>query len=141
MSLIDGFAAAATPRPKASRKPRKRTPPFSLRLNEEEKTRLVAEANGTPLGTYIKAKAMGAPLRARRSGLAVEDRKALAQALALLGQSRISSNLNQLAHAANVGVLPVTLETEEALMEACAEVSDIRRLLMSALGLKPERAP
>ena len=141
MSLRDGFTDAAAPRPRASRKSRKRTPPFSLRLNEEEKARLIAEANGAPLGTYIKAKAMGAPLRARRTGLAVADRKALAQALALLGQSRISSNLNQLAHAANVGVLPVTPETEEALMEACAEVSDIRRLLMSALGLKPERAP
>ncbi len=141
MSLTDGFTDASAPRPKVTAKRRKRTPPFSLRLNEEEKARLLAEASGTPLGTYIKAKAMGAPLRARRSGLAALDRKALAQTLALLGQSRISSNLNQLAHAANLGVLPVTPETEEELLEACAEVADIRRLLMTALGLKPGSAP
>jgi hypothetical protein len=47
----------------------------------------------------------------RRSGLAIEGRKALAQALALLGRSRLSSNLNQLAHAANIGTLPIDLDT------------------------------
>ncbi|MBV1800154.1 hypothetical protein [Siccirubricoccus sp. G192] len=50
------------------------------------------------------------PLRLRRTGLAVEDRQALAKALALLGESRLSSNLNQLAHMASIGALPVTPE-------------------------------
>ena len=122
-------------------KPRRRASPFSLRLSEAEKARLVAEAKGTPLGTYIKAKVMGAPLRARRSGPAVEDRKALAQALALLGQSRFASNLNQLAHAIHLGILPLTPETEAELREACTAVVDMRRLLIGALGLKTGSAP
>lgn len=122
--------------------PPKRPPPFSLRLSEDERARLAGEAAGAPLGTYIKAKLLGdAPLRTRRTGLAVEDRKALGQVLGVLGASRIANNLNQLAHAANVGALPVSPELEAELMAVLGEVREIRRLLLTALGLKPEGAP
>lgn len=121
---------------------RRRLPPFSLRLTEAERARLIREAGGAPLGAYIKAKALGdPPLRMRRTGLAVEDRQALAQALALLGSSRIASNLNQLAHAANIGTLPITPETEADLREALRDVRGLRYLLLLALGFKPEAAP
>ena len=117
----------------------KRPAPFSLRLSEDERARLAGEAAGAPLGTYLKAKLLGdAPVRTRRTGLAVEDRKALGQVLGLLGSSRIANNLNQLAHAANVGALPVSPELEADLMATLAEVREIRRLLLVALGLKPE---
>lgn len=120
-------------------KRRKRDAPFAIRLSKDERARLVDEAKGLPLGTYIKAKVLGVPpLRLRRSGLAVEDRRSLAQALALLGRSRIANNLNQLAHAANIGALPMTPETEDELRDALEGVRAIRRLLMAALGLKPE---
>jgi hypothetical protein len=121
---------------------KKRLPPFSLRLSAEERTRLVDEAAGAPLGSYIKAKVLGSvlPVRMRRTGLAIEDRTALAQALALLGRSRISNNLNQLAHLANVGALPMTPETEAELCTTLADVREMRRLLMTALGLKMEVA-
>lgn len=122
---------------------KKRLAPFSLRLSEDERARLIAEAKGAPLGAYIKAKVLdlAPPLRMRRTGLAIEDRQALAQVLALLGRSRLSSNLNQLAHAANIGALPITPETEDELREALADVRTIRRLLMTALGLNPEDSP
>jgi len=124
-------------RPARERKPR--PAPFSLRLNEDERARLADEAKGAPLGAYIKAKALGGPsLRVRRSGLPIEDRQALAQALALLGRSRISSNLNQLAHAVNIGSLPVTPETEAELAATLRDVREIRRLLVAALGLEGE---
>lgn len=146
MRLSGTFNPTAQSRP--NRKPSdnqkvRRSPPFSLRLSENERARLRAAAGGTPLGAFIKAKALGdgLPVRMRRTGLAVEDRKSLARALALLGQSRIASNLNQLAHAANVGVLPMTPETEAELAAALRDVRAIRRLLMAALGLKPEAAP
>jgi hypothetical protein len=101
--------------------------------------RLLKEAAGVPPGTYIKAKALGGmPLR---TGATVEDRKALAQLLALLGQSRLSSNLNQLAHAANIGTLPMTPETEEHLSAAVRSVVEMRTLLVAALGLKAEGRP
>ena len=138
MSLTDAFNPreySQTSRSRPSPPREKRPAPFSLRLNEAERTRLTDEAAGEPLGAYIKAKALGEP-PLRRMG--IEDRKALAKALALLGQSRLSSNLNQLAHAANIGSLPLTPETEAFLLAALKDVREIRRLLVRALGLKPE---
>lgn len=121
---------------------KKRLAPFSIRLSEDERARLAMEAAGAPLGAYIKAKALGAPpLRSRRTGLRVEDRVALAKGLALLGRSRLANNLNQLAYAVNIGSLPVTPETEEELFAAARDVRALRRLFLTALGLKPEDAP
>ena len=140
MSLSDAFNSKGHSQTSRSRpsKPRKKRPaPFSIRLSEAERARLAVEAAGAPLGAYIKAKALGeAPLRMRRTGHAVEDRQALAQALALLGKSRIANNLNQLAWAVNIGSLPVTPESEEDLRETLLAVQDMRRLLMTALGMK-----
>lgn len=125
-----------------ARQRKKRPAPFSLRLSEEERARLAMEAAGAPLGAYIKAKVLGTPpIRQRRSGHSIEDRQALAQALALLGRSRVSNNLNQLAYAVNIGALPVTPETEEDLRAALQAVRDMRALLLKALGHKPGDAP
>lgn len=136
MPLSDDFSAVAAPpeNPKPGRK--RRLPPFSLRLSEAERARLAADAAGAPLGAYVKLKLFDgmAVGRKRRKGIAVEDRQALAQALALLGRSRLSSNLSQLAQAASIGVLPVTPETETYLLETLEDVRDIRRLLLTGLG-------
>lgn len=121
---------------------RKRPPPFTIRLTADERARLATDAAGLPLATYIKATLFNAnPPRIRRTGLSIADRKAHAQALAILGRSHLASNLNLLAHAVNIGVLPVTPETEAALYEAVCDVREIRRLLMTALGVKPEGGP
>lgn len=136
MSVITDFSAAAAPSENTKPK-RKRPAPFSVRLSADERTRLIDEAAGAPLGAYIKAKALGMPaLRMRRTGHSVEDRKALAQALAMMGRSRLSNNLNQIAHAVNIGVLPVTPETEAELYAALEDVRHIRRLLVQSLGLR-----
>ncbi|ABA03993.1 hypothetical protein Nwi_0727 [Nitrobacter winogradskyi Nb-255] len=120
--------------------PKKRLPPFSIRLSPEERARLAVEAAGAPLGAYIKARVLGTvPVeRKRRKVLTIKDREALAQALALLGRSHLSSNLNQLAYAANIGSLLVTPETEADLRAALADVRELRRLLLTALGFRPE---
>ncbi len=146
MSLSGAFhtQAAATPPKKSKRAKRDKSPsPFSLRLSAEERARLAVEAAGAPLGTYIRAKLLGEPVpaRVRKSGISIADRRALAQLIALLGRSRVFSNLNQLAHAANTGSLPVTAETEAALAHALADLHEIRALLLISLGLKPEAQP
>lgn len=140
MSLDGVFSpAAAQPSRHPATKP-PRPAPFSLRLSDAERARLVTEAAGAPLGAYIKAKVLGSapPVRMRRTGLAIADRKALAQLVAIFGRSRLFSNLNQLAHAANCGALPATQETEAELVAALRDLQDIRRLLLIALGLKPD---
>lgn len=111
-------------------------PPFSLRLSFEERARLQEMAEGQPLGGYIRARLLDQ--QTKRRGSSIRDREALAQVLGLLGQSRLSNNLNQLAKLANIGSLPLTPETEAELRAAAAEVMAIRRLLVSALGLKAE---
>ena len=144
MSLSGGFRKSAErQRQEAAKEQPKRLPPFSLRLSDEERQMLIVEADGAPLGTYIKAKVLGdaRPLRMRRTGGAVEDRQALGQVLAMLGRSRLASNLTQLAHLAHVGALALTPETEAELREAYRDIRDIRRLLLTALGMRPEDGP
>ncbi len=145
MSLSDTFSAVGIPQAydKSAEKPkRKRPAPFSIRLGDADRARLAMEAAGAPLGAYIKAKVLsGQPIRSRRTGLVVQDRAALAKGLALLGRSRLANNLNQLAYAANIGSLPITPETEEALRDALRDIRELRRLFMFALGLKEETAP
>jgi hypothetical protein len=95
MSLTDNFelrSSGIEPANPAPGKRRKREAPFAIRLSKDERARLERDAAGAPLGAYIKAKVFGTapPVRMRRTGLAVEDRQALAQALALLGRSRLT---------------------------------------------------
>jgi len=56
--------------------------------------------------------------------------------LAALGNSRLSSNLNQIAKAANRGALPVTEELSLDLQSACLDIRAMRMALMMALGFQ-----
>lgn len=114
--------------------------PFSLRLTFEERAALEQAAGDMPLGAYIRSQMFqGKKARTRRRyKRPVKDHQALGQLLGALGEARLANNLNQLAKAANTGSLPVTPETEKALREACAEIHQMRSLLMRALGFSPE---
>jgi len=116
------------------------TPPFSIRLSFEERAKLEAAAAGQPLGAFIRETLFGSDMqpRRRRGKEPVADHQVLAQVLAALGASRLSSNLNQLAHSANIGALPVLPETEEALQDACEDIRRMRRMLMISLGHQGE---
>lgn len=117
----------------------KKLPPFSLRLTFEERARLEELAGDEPLGSYIKRKVFngnGAGIKRARSRVRrpIKDEKRLAQVLAILGQSRIANNLNQLAKSANLRTLPVIPEVERDIRRACANVALMRRELLRALG-------
>jgi hypothetical protein len=109
---------------------------FSLRLTFEERAMLERAAGDMLLGAYIRGELFrGKNTRRRRPRKQpVRDYQALGQLLGQLANARLANNLNQLAKAANTGSLPVTPETEKALREACAEVQQMRTLLMAALG-------
>ena len=117
-------------------------PPFSLRLTYAERARLEQDADGKPLGAYIREKLLGsaAEPRKRRGNSPVRDKEALGRVMGALGGSRLSANLNQLAKAVNTGSLPVTPETEAELQEACQAVAEMRVDLLRALG-GPEDGP
>jgi hypothetical protein len=76
----------------------------------------------------------GGGRRRPRDRKPVADQQAMARALALLGQSRIANNLNQLAHHANMGRLPVDDATVARIDEAYAFVVSLRQALLLALG-------
>lgn len=124
--------------PTNSRKNNKIPTPFSLRLTFEERAALEQEARDEPLGAYIRKKLLGGKRKPRRrrsrTRKPLKDEKALGELLGKLGESRLASNVNQLAKAANSGSLPVTPDTEKALQNACNDVRAMRMLLMQALG-------
>ncbi|AUW58034.1 hypothetical protein C1T17_07870 [Sphingobium sp. SCG-1] len=111
----------------------------SVRLTFEEKARLDQDAAGVTTSSYLRSRIFDShnPSPRRRGKSPVKDHQLLAQLLGKLGESRLSSNLNQLARMANSGSLPVTPDTEAALISAAFEVKDIRRILLVALNLEP----
>jgi hypothetical protein len=114
-----------------------RSKPLSIRFTAAEKARLGELAGSIPLSQFIRDRALGDATDARaRVRQPLKDAEPLGRLLGLLGQSRLSSNLNQLAKAANQGSLPVTKEVEDDLRTACAHVFEMRMLLLKALGLK-----
>lgn len=116
-----------------------RASPFSIRLTKEEKARLSDRAGKVPLGPFIRSLILNENEDRRRPSKRqhpVRDAALLGQILGLLGRSHLSSNLNQIAKAANLGALPLTEDVEADLRRACADVFAIRRLLLVGLGLK-----
>lgn len=111
--------------------------PVSLRVTFEEKANLEKAAAGMSLSAYIRWKLFDptSPPPHRRGVFPIKDHRALAQLLAMLGQSRLANNVNQLAKAANSGSLPLTPDTEEALLTAVREVAEMRALLIKALDV------
>ncbi|WP_182086776.1 hypothetical protein [Aureimonas sp. ME7] len=120
----------------------KRPAPFSIRLTKSDRARLALEAAGAPLGAYIKAKILGAPpVRTYRTTLTVQDQASLAQLVTVLGRAKLFQNLSELADLARSGSLLIDETTTRQIESALADVAEMRRLLMSALGLKAtERA-
>lgn len=131
--LSTKFTVAAAKRPK-----KKRLPPLSFRATEEERALLREWAGSRPVGAYIRETLFGdqASPRRRKVRRPSVDQEALSKALALLGQSRLSSNMNQIAKAANMGALPVSPDLHEELNAACADVRQMRQALIEALDLK-----
>lgn len=105
----------------------------------DEKARLENDAAGMSLSSYIRWRFFDPnfPPPRRRGVAPIKDHQALAELLAKLGQSRLSNNLNQLARSANSGSLPLTPETEAAIVAASTEITHMRQLLIEALNVEP----
>ena len=127
----------------------KRQPPLSLRLTFAERAALDAMAGSQPLSSFIKNKVFGGstgPGPGLNLGMGAVSRRVdtkerlLAQILAKLGDSELGPSMNELAAAAKTGSLYVTDLVEGQLVQACADVAEIRLLLLEALG-KRRAAP
>lgn len=129
------FKRAAAPSPSPQQ-----ASPFSIRFTADERAYLDAKAGNKPLGAYIRDVLLGDYGEKRGSYRKPKtDETQAAAILAERGRSRMPSNLNQLAKAANCGTLDVSEDTEAQLQMACAAVIAMREALFIALGLKPAR--
>ncbi len=139
-SFVEANETGGLVRPSRSAKT-KREAPFSLRLSIEEKNHLKSAAGNLPLATYIKARMFeDLPAVPRQHTPRRCDKALLGKVLAALGASRLSSNLNQIAHVANLGTMPMDDELTTALQTACADIRLIRNTLMKALGHRKYKA-
>jgi len=137
--LKDLFNSAATNAEDNSQTDSKTRSPFSLRLTAEEKAILKEQAGGRPLGSYIRSRLLGDKVQKRRkTRMPSTDHQKLALVLSELGKSRLASNMNQLAKAANIGVIDTSDGVIADLEDACRSISQMREILIVALGLKPE---
>lgn len=122
------------------KKPAKRPAPISVRVTESERVLLenFANAAGVSISAYIKWRvfASDTPKPKSHGKAPIKDFTALGNILGELGQSEIAPSLTQLADAAKSGSLPVTMETEAELLKATTAISEIRTMLIQALGLK-----
>ena len=131
------FIAASHPVPAKKKRPA----PFSMRFTDEERAKLDRDAGNRSWASYIRERLFGNEAVPRRSGQRkiqkpTVDNEAVARALGELGRSRLASNMNQIAKAANMGLLPVTPELAQELNQACDDIRLIRRALIAAAGLK-----
>jgi hypothetical protein len=99
-SLTCEFNAAVDAPAKSKRTKQSDVSPLVIRVTAEEREWLRIFAVGMTLSAYVRACVFGheAKQRKRRAKKTVADKKAVAEALALLGQSRIANNLNQFAY-------------------------------------------
>ena len=117
-----------------------RTRPIPIRFTESEVAYLRKKAGKLPLSTYMRQELLGpkGKDKDRKQRQPNVNQKEISALLASLGQSRLPSNLNQLAKAVNMGTLDVSRDTEQQLLEASEAVLAMRNALFIALGLKPE---
>lgn len=118
-------------------KARRSTKPIPIRFTETELAYLKSKAGKKPLSTYCREQLLGDKVEKRKTSRAprIEDSQ-YAALLAALGQSHLSSNLNQLAKHANMGTLDVSQSVEEQLQDAHLAVLAMRDALVTALGIK-----
>jgi len=105
--------------------------PITLRLSHEEIERLDAMIGQKTRSAYIRECVFGETISKRRRNdkRAKRDDIAISQILAMLGQSRAGSNLNQLAKAANSEHLEMIPEVIEMIQETYAFYLAIRARL------------
>ena len=112
--------------------------PFSLRLTEEERRYLQRKAGSKPLGTYIRSQLLHGTETRRKAVRAPSTVFALlGQVLGALGKSELASCLCILVAATEQERVRLDAEESAALLTLQTDVSEMRRVLISALGLKP----
>jgi len=110
---------------------------LSVPFTPEQVAELVRRAGKRPLSAFVRAQLFPANDNARPKPVRPRPAEKVAFAakvLALLGP--VSTTLKAIAHAMASGVLPFAPDTEAAVLKACADIAEMKTLLMKALGVR-----
>ncbi len=114
--------------------------PFSIRLTAQEHERLTIMANklGLKKAEFFRVTAFSKEVERAFELLITrrEERKETARILSAIGESRIASNLNQIAFAANTGSLEFTPTVAAQINEAYTAVMRMRQMLITYQGVR-----
>ncbi|WP_022694747.1 hypothetical protein [Ponticaulis koreensis] len=125
-TLQNNFETAANTQPKPRRK---RLPPLSIRVTEDEKKRLEKLAGDQSINAYVRSKILG-----DKSKRNAPYRETLARLLARMGETEIGPSLRTLARSAEIGALIVDAETKAQLNTALVALITMRQELIKALS-------
>lgn len=111
---------------------------LSARLNEEKYLQFLKNSKGFSKSNYVRlclfGKNAGKGRQSRR--LTQAERQVYAKMLALLGKSRLFSNINQIAHHMNCGTFKLSPASEAAILELENDIKYICNNLKHPLGKK-----
>lgn len=120
---------------KTKRTKEKATTRLYIRLTPSEREQLDKLAGNQTVSAYVREKALGVHVTKRITlrKPKMEDIQ-YSTLLAALGQSRLSSNVNQLAKHANMGTIDCTKDIQQQLEDASDAILAMRDALFMALG-------
>lgn len=131
--------------PKPAREKKQKTVPLSIRVTSEEKARLEAMAGAQALSAYVRQRLLGEdaaaarPKRYRKKPQAPGiDHVEVARLLGMFGRSELATSILALNLAIESGEWTPSPEIEDRIARACAQIHEIRLVLIHALGVKPQ---
>ena len=140
INLTSDFTKSAKAKPKK----RKRVPPISVRVTEEEKALLQEMAGAMAVSAFIRQTLLGDEVAKRPKRYTKKQRQPhidhteIARLLGMFGQSELGRSMLALSLAAQMGDLDVTPEVSDKLEQACDDIHEIKVALIMALGIKPQ---
>jgi len=110
--------------------------PITFRVSVEERALLERWAAGSSVSGYIREHLFdeSIPKRRTRGKFPIKDHKIISQLLGELRRTKIPNNLNQIARAINCGNVIFSPELRTVILNGCADIADMRRMLMNGLG-------
>jgi len=117
--------------------PRRPDHRITIRFTPEEYALITVKAGTEPLASFIRTQALERARSARkaRTPAPVKDHTALAQVLAKLGSCAHVQDIRATAAARETGIVSTDTEIDACLYVAAADIAEIKRLLMRALGV------
>lgn len=112
-------------------------PRLTIRLTPEEYAEIKAKAGAKPLATFARELLVekADQRRTPRVRAVMQDQAACARLLAMLGASAAVQALRDAAAGTADGTLPTSEDIEASLETVAANIAEMKRLLMQALGV------